>query len=337
MFSGVKYYLLLPEEYHFTYLLAFVKNICNIAAYRVFYNQIIIKFFMENKRKADPNAQTLIQPAISTPEKALKPVSTSSALAVDHKAVEVRRSSTAGKLMLFLAGIGLGAAGGSAGTSYMLKNSNHAAQKPVNSAAAPLDSGLPAGLFKTRPAVPNDAPGVMPDAADFADTPSSQPATPDTVEMPDTPEKLARIITDFKISVKAEDFQANGLKDRFMRILMLENKANDDGSGSKMGWVPIPSIIKEDDILIAIRVDKPEYRSLLVFPGRAPISKVEDKNDPQIVYAYYHCINSDNTQNRGASAAVLYPGSETKPPTKRFRTRTYLISKGFTLPKCGKE
>lgn len=293
---------------------------------------------MEKQRKVDPDAITILQQVVHTQPNAQKPVSTSSALAVDKKAEEekplaARRSSTAGKVLIFLAGLGLGAAGGSIGTNYTMKD-RVAGQKPSAEASVPAASGSHASVFKALHAANNNPPGVAPDAADISDPPPEEPKPDEAFEIPDTPEKLAKIIEQFKISVSAENFKS---KDRFMKIMMLDNKPNEEGPGSIMNWIELPTIIQEDDILIAIRLDKPEYRNLLQFPGRMPISKVEDKNDPQIIYAYYHCINSENTQNRGASVAVLDPVAAMAAPTKkRFRTKPYLVTKGFILPKCGK-
>ncbi len=117
-----------------------------------------------------------------------RPLSTSSPLVMD-KNIAAHRSSTAGKILFFLTALGLGAAGGSAVTYKVMKDRGSAIHnvdsgveqvtKPVYSAASgPGSANAP--LAEEVPGIEN-APGG------------------DSAELPDTPEKLAKILAELKI------------------------------------------------------------------------------------------------------------------------------------------
>ena len=117
---------------------------------------------------------------------------------------------------------------------------------------------------------------------------------------------------------------------------MLVLTGNADGEEKKFKWEPLsPDNMKDENLLIAIKLEKPEYKYLLKYVARQPVSTVEDEDQPSIIYAYYRCVNSDNRENRGGSIAVVDPISvQGIRNGSRRRPAQYLTTYGFILPKC---
>lgn len=283
---------------------------------------------MENK-KFDPMAETQIALKASEVEEAAglraKPLSTSRALSMD---IQKQRSRTTGKLLAFMAGVGLGAAGGIAGTYGVMRHGGDSESRTV--------------------AV---SPAVSESASNFTDARAANAETnaqPEKDDLPDTPEKLAKILAELKIKATEANFSQKG---GALQIRMVEKEMENAADpavktspdANKYRWIEVPHLIKDSDILIAIKVEKGPYLGLLQFIGAQPLSKIADSDNPQIIYAYYHCSDSASIQSRGAAAVLMDPAVKNKPHSGinggrgKASTRNpspFLVTKSFTLPKC---
>lgn len=152
-------------------------------------------------------------------------------------------------------------------------------------------------------------------------------------DMPKTPQDLLRQMKKFNVKVNATDLPKNYRN--MVNLLLIEEKEPDGSSKPNGGyhWQVLDNrkILEskrlDQAILIATKLERPEYRALVEYLGVKPTIAANDETDPTILYQLYLCSTNKNPVARGAAIVVKQPNNR----------RKYLTTLDMNIPLCEEE
>jgi len=144
-------------------------------------------------------------------------------------------------------------------------------------------------------------PAPSPSASSSGQAATKAPETPELPKRIDTPEKLDIVLKAANVHISAADFEKSQQKNIHLGALVLEPIVDESGNPTEpftYKWVPLKSQImvplKDEDILVATLNKQPQSTNKIGHLGVQPMATTTDKQNPQIEYHYYHCLQAKN-------------------------------------------